>query len=127
MAPLAMGQVPGFLGGQFSILHFLFILCPQMRCLTMPTLLRALAQAARTGRTKGAFLGGGKALSVLRSQHIITLPLQDIPMAGAFTAAQWQRPTVSNGAASSLAFPDGGPARGQGGHRSGPGIAWALL
>lgn len=31
--------------------------CPQMRCLTTPMLLRALAQAARAGRTKGAFPG----------------------------------------------------------------------
>lgn len=29
----------------------------QMRCLSTPTLLRALAQAARAGRTKGAFPG----------------------------------------------------------------------
>lgn len=35
--------------------------CPQMRCLTTPTLLRALAQAARAGRTWGAFPGCGGA------------------------------------------------------------------
>lgn len=48
-------MVPDFLRGLVweppHLPHFLY---PQMRCLTTPMLLRALAQAARTGRTRGA-------------------------------------------------------------------------
>lgn len=59
---------------------------PQMRCLTMPMLLRALAQAqaARAGRTKGTFPGcGGPA-----SRHEVTSARRN----PSCRACQWPRP-----------------------------------
>lgn len=90
--------------------------CPQMHRLTIPMLLRALAQATRTGRTKGAFFGpGGVQCPSMRSQqHSITLSLQGIPVAGASTAAQRQPLTVSPRAPGASGFSDHGPPRGRG-------------
>lgn len=57
--------------------------CLQMHCLTAGTLLRALAQAARAGRSRGAFPGCGGAQSPSMSLQLHSLsPLLAGPPSG---------------------------------------------
>ena len=99
--------------------------CPQMHCLTTATLLRALAQAARAGRTRGAFLGaqGGPASRCEAAADSVIPPLPGHP-SGRSLHSSTVAATYSESRGTFSLIPDQELARGRGGSLgSSPGFA----
>lgn len=102
---------PDFLRGRvWEPPHLPCFLCPQMRCLTTPMLLRALAQAARTGRTRGA-----PCRSMQSQLHSITPLLAGHPSGRSLHSSAVAATYSESRVTGTSGFPDHGPARGRGG------------